>query len=609
MAFAGELICDPALTVPELVSIELTNRCNKGCPFCYNHSTRHGEVSWTVEELTAFIADCAAHGTRAVSFGGGEPLQFEGLLAVLDATRHMLFRSLTTNGLLLDAAWIRTLAKAGIEKIHVSIHFPHVRREVSRVIRQVKALEEAGIASGINLLVPHAHVDAARSAAALVEDAGIGRDRIVLLPERGEAFMALETIAEIAKDRPFQSMSCLKCCQMDPRFASVGWDKRVGWCSYTPSRRKLETLDAHGLSEALRPLDLAYCGPATLDAPTARDITLHPHDDAAASRTESRGRVAQPVGAALPETHCRTRERVSRADYPAAHSQMTYWFGADADGQIALFDPYDQAPVPGGAAQFTDIPRFFDGLTADASGCRPLHLDASPALDFFRGKRLEIPRTDTDPSAGWEFYENVLMWVDDMAAFTAALRNPPVEPLPFLPAPPREVDAAAPPHDQPIANTAYPIRFSGQPSLLHFAELSLRDLWHLRDQGVIDSFFFDGDSARRDPSWRPFFGLERFHVPTMECAPYVRSDRRPVETLTLEVLGQDGFAPSGLVHFPEIRFAEAQEFQPAVLVPCSSWGNGTVRLIDGTRDRLDRVVLPQSAPRRAATALKTRPAP
>src|SRR5687768_11862332 len=108
----------------ERISIELTNRCGKGCSFCYNASGRDGGTTWTVADLTAFCTDCADHRVAAVSFGGGEPLEFAGLFDVLAALRGRVFRSMTTNGLLLDAAAIARLRDAGIDKAHVSIHFP-----------------------------------------------------------------------------------------------------------------------------------------------------------------------------------------------------------------------------------------------------------------------------------------------------------------------------------------------------------------------------------------------------------------------------------------------------------------------------------------------------
>src|SRR3954468_6509404 len=78
----------------ELVSIELTNRCAKACWFCYNHSLPEGDTRWRPAEVVALVRDCAAHGVRAVSFGGGEPLQFAGLFDVLRDLDGTLFRSL-----------------------------------------------------------------------------------------------------------------------------------------------------------------------------------------------------------------------------------------------------------------------------------------------------------------------------------------------------------------------------------------------------------------------------------------------------------------------------------------------------------------------------------
>ncbi|MFN7131527.1 MAG: TAT-variant-translocated molybdopterin oxidoreductase [Myxococcales bacterium] len=48
----------------------------------------------------------------------------------------------------------------------------------------------------------------------------------------------------------------------DGRFASLGWDRTVAWCSYTTTRRPLTTLTAAGLTDALTGLGLRYCGEA-----------------------------------------------------------------------------------------------------------------------------------------------------------------------------------------------------------------------------------------------------------------------------------------------------------------------------------------------------------
>src|SRR5438093_11190974 len=103
----------------ERISIEVTNRCAKACWFCYNHSQPEGDTHWTADELVAFVSDCAAHGIKAVSFGGGEPLQYGDLFDVLTRLRGSLFRSLTSNGLLLSGATLDRLVAAAPAKVHL----------------------------------------------------------------------------------------------------------------------------------------------------------------------------------------------------------------------------------------------------------------------------------------------------------------------------------------------------------------------------------------------------------------------------------------------------------------------------------------------------------
>ncbi|MBO0698383.1 MAG: radical SAM protein [Zavarzinella sp.] len=244
----------------ELISIELTNRCAKACWFCYNHSLPEGDTRWTVDQVVGFVRDCAANGVKAVSFGGGEPLQYPGLFEILERLDGTLFRSLTTNGLLLHGDTLDRLVAAKPNKVHVSIHFPDRANEVTRVIGQVNDLAARGVKSGVNFLVTRSNLPAAREAAQRVRDAGIGNDRIVYLPMRGRDTPTPNELAEVAGKTPFQSMTCLTKCGPSPRFASVGWDKSAAWCSYTVSRRPLPSLTHAGLVAAMTGLGLEFCG-------------------------------------------------------------------------------------------------------------------------------------------------------------------------------------------------------------------------------------------------------------------------------------------------------------------------------------------------------------
>jgi sulfatase maturation enzyme AslB (radical SAM superfamily) len=245
--------------IVERVSIELTNRCGKACWFCYNGSRPAGEERWTADEIVGFGRSLAAHGTRAISFGGGEPLEAPGLLfPALRQLDGVVFRSLTTNGLLLDEA-MDDLVAARPDKVHVSLHMAENRREVERVIAQVGALRARGVKSGVNLLVMRSRLAAATHAARALRDAGIGNERIVYLPMRGTDTPAPDDVAAVAGGR-FQSMTCLTGCAASPRFASVSWDRQAAWCSYTAARRPLPSLDHAGLAAALAGAGLTYCG-------------------------------------------------------------------------------------------------------------------------------------------------------------------------------------------------------------------------------------------------------------------------------------------------------------------------------------------------------------
>jgi organic radical activating enzyme len=250
-----------AMQLPSLerLSIEVTNQCAKACWFCYNHSHADGATEWTPDELVGFVTDCAAHGIKAVSFGGGDPLQYDGLFDVLRRLRGTLFRSITTNGLLLHGDKLDALLDAAPDKVHVSIHFPERSAEVQRVVRQVMELANCGIKSGVNFLVARSNLDAAAKAAAEVRAAGIGNERIVYLPMRVSDTPTPAEIGRVAGGY-FQSMSCLMGCAKSPRFCSIGWDRRVAWCSYTETRRPLPELTFRGLTAALDGLGLKFCG-------------------------------------------------------------------------------------------------------------------------------------------------------------------------------------------------------------------------------------------------------------------------------------------------------------------------------------------------------------
>jgi len=245
------------------ISVELTNKCQKGCWFCYNSSHSQGYSEWELPELVSFVQSCATESVRAVSFGGGEPLEYEHWHQLLIELRGIIFRSITTNGLpLQNRRLYRHLLSAMPDKVHVSIHFPDRKDELNRVVRQVRMLASDGVPSGINLLVSKSSLASATEAAKFIRDSGIDNQRIVYLPMRSYDTPSALDISRVAGGTCFQSMSCLSTCARSPRFCSIAWDKTVAWCSYTAARRKLPELTYRGLVMSIQNLDLRYCGDA-----------------------------------------------------------------------------------------------------------------------------------------------------------------------------------------------------------------------------------------------------------------------------------------------------------------------------------------------------------
>lgn len=90
--------------VPELADISISNKCSKGCSFCYKDSTPGGKVM-SVEDYCKVLDSIhtSEYGTVfQVAIGGGEPLEHPDFLKIVEETiKRGIVLNFTTNGLLL----------------------------------------------------------------------------------------------------------------------------------------------------------------------------------------------------------------------------------------------------------------------------------------------------------------------------------------------------------------------------------------------------------------------------------------------------------------------------------------------------------------------------
>lgn len=243
----------------EQISIDLSNFCSKGCPFCYNSSNRDGATSWKPSEVIGFVRSCIEGGVKAVSLGGGEPLEYEGVFDIIEALYPLTYLTLTTNGLPLETpSIIDSLKSHKPDKIHISIHNSDNEKEVARVLTQITLLEDLGIKPGVNLLINAYKGEQCKSVYGSLRKL-LEKDQIILIPQRFCDTPTPQQLARVTDGEPFQSPSCLLSCERPKQFASISWNKKVNWCSYAGGKQPLESLDYQGLVSALQKVKFTSC--------------------------------------------------------------------------------------------------------------------------------------------------------------------------------------------------------------------------------------------------------------------------------------------------------------------------------------------------------------
>jgi cyclic pyranopterin phosphate synthase len=136
------------------IRIALTPQCNLRCIYCHHEGELlpGGEIPG---EMVASIAKAAAElGMRSVKFTGGEPLLRKDLDLIIARIPQSLDISITTNGILL-AEWAEALARAGLDRVNVSLDSLQPNRycqitggrpgDLERVLAGIDASREADL--------------------------------------------------------------------------------------------------------------------------------------------------------------------------------------------------------------------------------------------------------------------------------------------------------------------------------------------------------------------------------------------------------------------------------------------------------------------------------
>jgi len=154
-------LCDAHLTSTCLANVDVTNRCNLRCEWCFANAHAQGYVyEPTFEQLTDMLTTLREERpvpTLAVQFSGGEPTLRDDLPEIISKAVELGFiqTQIATNGIRLakDVTLAGTLRRAGLSTVY--LQFNGVSKQTDRFIElKKKAIENCrDVGQGV-VLVP-----------------------------------------------------------------------------------------------------------------------------------------------------------------------------------------------------------------------------------------------------------------------------------------------------------------------------------------------------------------------------------------------------------------------------------------------------------------------
>lgn len=152
------------LSAPTEIHLLTTERCPAGCPGCYVDATPRSAEP-TTAELTDILAQLADWGVFHVALGGGESMLREDLFAIAKVARDGgMVPNLTTSGIAMTPTNAENCRVFG--QVNISLDGVGETYRLSRgydgerlALDALRMLRDAGVESGINVVVSRVNVD------------------------------------------------------------------------------------------------------------------------------------------------------------------------------------------------------------------------------------------------------------------------------------------------------------------------------------------------------------------------------------------------------------------------------------------------------------------
>jgi len=157
----------PKKSLPSMIIISLTNRCNLTCLGCSCHRDKLQSLSRNlVDEIISFAKK---DGPKVFVLMGGEPLLWKDLPWLLERHQDAYFE-INTNGILMDESLADFLSEIGNSAMYFSLEGPEDETDrrrgngvFNKVSQAMQQLQERGVPLGANILVTPLNFDAVTS--------------------------------------------------------------------------------------------------------------------------------------------------------------------------------------------------------------------------------------------------------------------------------------------------------------------------------------------------------------------------------------------------------------------------------------------------------------
>lgn len=207
----------PLPIFPKIMLIELTNRCNHRCSFCFNRLSTRKKGNINAKLLASILKEAYKLGTREVGFyTTGEPLLFKNIEQYIKLAKETGYDYIyiSTNGALASYDKVKGLISAGLNSIKFSINAAtretykliHGKDDFNRVMENLKQIKNFRDKNNIKFNIGASYIltdvnyrekEQAKNIIGKIVD-----DMVFIMKGNQSGYMYNKSIPQVAKSTP-----------------------------------------------------------------------------------------------------------------------------------------------------------------------------------------------------------------------------------------------------------------------------------------------------------------------------------------------------------------------------------------------------------------------